>query len=328
MDPRRPVVARPLGLAAVLLIAGCRGDASDGALVARGTVEWTQVDVAPLTAGRVTRVLVEEGARVRAGDTLAILEQPALDAMLAQGEARVAASRAQLRELEAGARNAELARAAAELQATSVEATRTAADSTRLAPLAAAGTVSPQQLDAARAQARVAAARRDAAAAALRLLRVGARPERLRAAGAELTGAQAAAAGTQATARDLTLLAPVDGTVLVRAAEPGAVLATGVPALTLGEPRRPWVRVYVASTDLPRVRVGAAAEVRADGTTRAVPGRVVAIRDRAEFTPRVALTEEERADLVFGVKVAIMDTSGALRAGLPVTVTFPAARAP
>jgi HlyD family secretion protein len=59
-----------------------------------------------------------------------------------------------------------------------------------------------------------------------------------------------------------------------------------------------------------------------------VPGRVVASRDRAEFTPRVALTEEERADLVFGVKVAIADTTGALRAGLPVTVTFPGTAAP
>jgi HlyD family secretion protein len=188
--------------------------------------------------------------------------------------------------------------------------------------------VSQQLLDAARAAARVAAARRDAAAATLRLLRAGPRQERVRAAGAEVTAARAAASGTQATARDLTLLAPVDGAVLVRAAEPGEVIPAGMPAITLGEPRRPWVRVFVASTDLPRLRVGAAAEVRADGQARAVPGRVVSIRDRAEFTPRVALTEEERADLVFGVKVAIADTTGALRAGLPVTVTFPGTAAP
>ncbi|MDF1505540.1 HlyD family efflux transporter periplasmic adaptor subunit, partial [Roseisolibacter sp. H3M3-2] len=145
---------------------------------------------------------------------------------------------------------------------------------------------------------------------------------RVRAAGAELAGARAAASGVEATARDLTLLAPVDGTVLVRAAEPGEVLAAGVPALTLGEPRRPWVRVYVAEGALARVRLGAATSLAADGLARAVPGRVVAIRDRAEFTPRAALTEEERADLVFGVKVAIADTSGALKAGMPVTVTI------
>jgi HlyD family secretion protein len=48
----------------------------------------------------------------------------------------------------------------------------------------------------------------------------------------------------------------------------------------------------------------------------------VAINDKAEFTPRVALTEEERADLLFGVKVELADTTGVLKPGLPATVTF------
>jgi HlyD family secretion protein len=53
---------------------------------------------------------------------------------------------------------------------------------------------------------------------------------------------------------------------------------------------------------------------------------VVAINSKAEFTPRVALTEEERADLLFGVKVAFRDTTGALKPGLPITVRISAAR--
>jgi HlyD family secretion protein len=61
---------------------------------------------------------------------------------------------------------------------------------------------------------------------------------------------------------------------------------------------------------------------------------VVSINDRAEFTPRVALTEDERADLMFGVRVEFADSSGALKPGLPVTVRLSradvteAARAP
>jgi HlyD family secretion protein len=46
----------------------------------------------------------------------------------------------------------------------------------------------------------------------------------------------------------------------------------------------------------------------------------VAINSKAEFTPRVALTEEERADLLFGVKIAFQDNTGALKPGLPITV--------
>jgi HlyD family secretion protein len=71
------------------------------------------------------------------------------------------------------------------------------------------------------------------------------------------------------------------------------------------------------------VRQGQAAVARLDGfPKRPIPGRVVAINPQAEFTPRVALTEGERADLLFGVKVALTDTTGLLRAGLPATVTL------
>ncbi|HEX6051105.1 MAG TPA: hypothetical protein VFZ21_17615, partial [Gemmatimonadaceae bacterium] len=50
--------------------------------------------------------------------------------------------------------------------------------------------------------------------------------------------------------------------------------------------------------------------------------RVSAIATEAEFTPRVALTEKERADLLFGVKLDILDTTGTFKAGLPATVTI------
>jgi HlyD family secretion protein len=51
----------------------------------------------------------------------------------------------------------------------------------------------------------------------------------------------------------------------------------------------------------------------------------VAINNKAEFTPRVALTEEERADLLFGVKIAFHDSAGRLKPGLPITVRIPSA---
>jgi HlyD family secretion protein len=47
------------------------------------------------------------------------------------------------------------------------------------------------------------------------------------------------------------------------------------------------------------------------------------VSPQAEFTPRIALTEQERADLLFGVKVAIADTAGRVKAGLPATVRWP-----
>jgi HlyD family secretion protein len=115
----------------------------------------------------------------------------------------------------------------------------------------------------------------------------------------------------------------VSGVVTSRNAEPGEMLAPGQSALTVGETARQWVRVYVSPAVLPRLRVGQRATATLDAfPDRAIEGRVVAISPRAEFTPRVALTEAERADLLFGVKVAFADTSAMLKAGLPVTVRF------
>src|SRR5438874_1986420 len=114
---------------------------------------------------------------------------------------------------------------------------------------------------------------------------------------------------------------PVGCVVPQRNAEPGEVIGTAVPAMTLGDLAHPYVRIFVNAQALAHVRLGASAE----GVLDASPsvrhaGKVVAINSRAEFTPRVALTEEERADLLFGVKVAFDDTTGALKPGLPITV--------
>jgi HlyD family secretion protein len=81
------------------------------------------------------------------------------------------------------------------------------------------------------------------------------------------------------------------------------------------------VRVYVDERALPRIVVGQRATATLDAfPDRAFTGTVVALNDKAEFTPRVALTESERADLLFGVKVQFTDSTGMLKAGLPVTV--------
>jgi HlyD family secretion protein len=305
------------------LLAACgRGDR--GAIVATGTLEVIEVDVSPLTAGRVARILVDDGDTVRTGDTLAILVQPGSTAEIAQRAAQVGVTRAGLLEAERGSRAAEIARAAAELRAAQAEATRTAADATRARALFRAGAIARQQLDAAEAAAREAAGRRDAANQQLVLLRQGSRVERVQGARAQVAGAQAGLSAAEAAVNDLTLIAPIDAVVLSRNAQPGEVVTPGQSAVTLGDIRRPWVRVYVDTKDVPQIRVGSIVSGKLDGLPgRRFTGRVVAINTKAEFTPRVALTEEERADLKFGVKIEFTDTTGALRPGLPITVSIP-----
>lgn len=309
-------------LLVVIGIAACSGD-DNSAIVATGTLEAVEVDVGPLAPGRVVRVLVKEGDSVRAGDTLAILSQPTSQATVEKSRAEVEASRANLSDVQSGPRAAEIRRAQAELNAATAEVTQTTRDLERARSLARNGTIPLQQRDAAEAAARQAIARRDAATQTLLLLRNGSRSQQIAGARAQVAASQAGLSGAVASAADFTLVAPVAGVVLSRNAEPGEVLATAQPAITLGELQRPWVKVYVNQNDLPFVTVGSVAQGKLDGQpNHTYEGRVVAINTRAEFTPRVALTEEERADLMFGVKVEFSGATGPLKPGLPITVTI------
>ena len=324
-DRNRPVLTRTIpGLAGCLLLAlasACRKDS--GPETAVGTLEMVETNVGPMQVARALRVLVREGDRVRAGDTLVVFSTPTMAAAQAQAAARAQSANQLAQELERGARPAELARAASELKAADADAERSAADLARLEPLAARGDISRAQLDGARAAARSSAGRRDAVRETLRILRDGPRDERRRAAAADSRGANAAAAGIQASANDLVLLAPSDGVVTSRNVEPGEVLGPGQSAISLGQPSRPWARIYVSQFVLPRLHLGDSLAVRLDGDTVVRRGRVSAIASKAEFTPRVALTDKERADLLFGVKIEFNDATDQLKAGLPVTVTLP-----
>ena len=291
--------------------------------MAVGTLEMVEVDVGPLQPARALRVLVQEGDEVQAGDTLVLFTTPTLASSTAQAEARAIAAQEASRELARGARPAEISRAQAELRAAEADADRAAADLGRLEPLAAKGDVSRASLDAVRASVRVTAGRRDAAREALRLIQDGARPERRQAAVAEALGAQAAAEGWRATANDLVLVAPVAGVVSSRNVEPGEVMAAGQSAITVAQPSRPWARIYVSQFVLPTLHPGDSLSARLDGDSTLFRGRISAIATRAEFTPRVALTDKERSDLLFGVKVEFADTTQRLRAGMPISVLLP-----
>src|SRR5688500_10917351 len=320
LPSRTSAVLPVLGLLVMLGTGACSRDDSD-AIEAVGTIEIREHDVAPMTAARVVRLLVDEGAAVDAGDTVAVLSMATLAADIDQARARVATTQAALREAEAGPRTAEIERAEADLRAAEAEADRAAKDLERIRALTEGGALAEQRLDEARTGATTTANRRDALRETLRPLRQGTRPERIAGARGEVETARAALAAAQATRSDLVLLAPVTGIVLGRHAEVGEVVAPGPPVMTVGESSKPWVRVYVSPGDAARLTAGSPAIATLDVVPdREFPGRVSSVATKAEFTPRVALTERERADLLFAVKVELDDSTGMLKAGLPVTV--------
>jgi len=280
-------MTRRVMLAAAALTMAC-GE-SDSSLRIAGTVEIREVRLAPLASGRLTRLLRDEGDSVRAGDTIAILVQPGLDALIAQRRAQASA---------AGSRVSEIIAARADSE-------RTANDFARAKRLREQDIMSAQQYDGLRTA---------AASAAARLHSV-------QAAATESDAAIAALAVTQSVTDELTLVAPADGIILVRYAEPGEVVVVGAPVVNLGLVHQPWIRAYVGERYIARVSLGQTVAVHVDGyPDTTFTGRISEIAPRAEFTPRAALTESERADLVFAIKIAIDDASGRLKSGMPVDV--------
>ncbi len=308
---------RIVGSIAILAMLACGCMPRRTGIHASGTLEMDEIDVSSMVGGRVASLRVDEGDSVRAGDTLAVLDRGELIADVAAQSAQAGRAAAQLQDLRSGPRRPEIEAARSELGAATAQSKLAEADYQRLQSLFEQRVASESDRDRAKSARDAALARQRAASEQVRLLTAGYRSGQIAAAAQAAAAARAQATAARNRAGELVLTAPGTGVVLLKNFEPGELAQPGVPLVTLGNPERLWLRCYVAAPELPRVRLGAPVEISVDGVRDHFRGRVVEIASRAEFTPRAALTEEERANLVFGVKVAVDPSNGVLKAGLP-----------
>jgi HlyD family secretion protein len=118
---------------------------------------------------------------------------------------------------------------------------------------------------------------------------------------------------------------PSAGTVLATYARAGEVVQAGQPLYRIANLASVDVRAYVAETQLAQVHLGSDAEVAVDagtGTLRTLRGKVTWISSQAEFTPTPIQTREERADLVYAVKIRVANDESLLKVGMPADVRF------
>lgn len=117
---------------------------------------------------------------------------------------------------------------------------------------------------------------------------------------------------------DTEAASPIDGVVLSKAAEVGEVLAAGTTVVTVGDVARPWLRAYINERDLGRVKLGDKVNITTDSFPGKVyPGRVSFISSEAEFTPKQIQTTEERAKLMYRVKIDVENPRGELKSNMP-----------
>lgn len=139
---------------------------------------------------------------------------------------------------------------------------------------------------------------------------------------AGLEEAKAALAIAQIQAGYASVTAPADGVVTQVAISEGENAQPGRTLATITDLGRLYVSIYVPETRISEVSIGDRASVTSQGSSRTFEGQVVFIASQAEFTPSNLQTAEQRAKLVYEVRLEIDNIGDELKPGMPVDVEF------
>jgi multidrug resistance efflux pump len=266
--------------------------------------------------------------------------------------AAVAAARARLRRLQAGARPEEIEQAASDYAGADTELKWARQKLERIRRLTPTLGASAEEYDASTAALSRAQAQLGTAAAKLKLLQAGSRLEEIDEAAAELRRVQANSdlldAGTrpeevavaeakvvemrgklrevEANLAEAVVRAPGRAVVEVLAVRKGDLVPPNQPILRVLKADDLWVKVYVPETQLGKVRLHQAVEVRIDSyPDKHFDGTVEQIASESEFTPRNVQSADERRHQVFGIKVRVADPDGVFKSGMAADVRVPLA---
>jgi HlyD family secretion protein len=291
---------------------------------------------------------------LKQAETALEVNRRVLPAEVDRARAAVKALKAQLTEAETGLRSQEVERARLLVEATRATSENAARENARYAELFKNGVVAERTRDNVRVQFETARREHERAVEAYKLAREGTRREqidtarsrlaegeavlrlaesnlkKIDAAVQEVEAARARAESAQAALRlaeiqlaYTELRAPFGGIVVSRSLEPGEVVSAGQEVLSLADLSTVDLKVFVAETEVGKVKPGQPVEVRTDTfPDKTYPGTVAFISPEAEFTPKIIQTHKERVKLVYLVKISVPNPDLELKSGMPADAWF------
>lgn len=269
---------------------------------AYGNFEAIEVVVSAQTTGQIESFLPKEGMQLARGDTVALIDTTQLGLERAQLRSQRSAVAARRDEATEQLRVLEVQR---EIAQRTLERTQRLADS---------NAATRQQLDQAEREFRVINAQMDAV-----------RAQRTSVSLEEASNSARVAQIAERIVRS-NVVNPRKGTVLSIFAREGEVVQAGQPLYRIADLDTLTLRAYVTGTQLSAISLGQQVEVNignSDQGLSSLSGRVTWISSSAEFTPTPVQTRDERADLVYAVKIDVANPNGILKIGMPGDVTFP-----
>ena len=307
--------------AASLALAAC-APAGDAPLT--GYIEGEYIRVAAPFAGTLQQLSVRRGAQVAAGAPLFALERENEAAARREAAERLAAAEARLANLQTGKRPPEVETVTEQLQQARAARELSTANLKRQQQLFGSGFVSAAAVDDARAQLKRDEAHVAELTAAVATTKMPARTGEIRAAEAETRAAREVVAQSIWRLAQRAVAAPAAGLVNDTYYTVGDFVPAGGPVVSVLPPGNVKARFYVSESMLARVRAGAQVKLACDGCGAPIPAMVDYVSNRAEYTPPVLYSKENRGKLVFLVEARPAAADAAkLKPGQPVDVTLP-----
>jgi multidrug resistance efflux pump len=313
-------------------------------LVLIGTVDSNQVIVSPQIAGRISKLLVDEGTQVKQGDLIALIDPAELEAQARAAAAMIDSLRSQVNSTQAtkeatqGSTTSNVANAQARLQSaraqlTQAEATlvRVQSDSQRTIDLAASGVASEQERVQAESnlkaqQATVQALKDQVTASEADLNTAVANTHQAHAAESNVRSMQGQLANAEEQLKEADvrlgytkIYAPVSGTVSVRAAREGEVLTAGQPIVTIVDLSDTWVRAAIPETYADHIGLGDILRIQLPGGT-ITSGKVFFKSAEADFATQRDVSRRKRDIKTIVLKVRLANPKGAYVPGMTADV--------
>lgn len=292
-----------LGLCSLLALFSACGNGAPK-YDATGTFETTEVLVSAEASGRLLYFDIEEGMLLKAGEEVGVVDTVQLYLKKLQLEASIKSVEEQRPDI------------LKQVAATKEQISAAQRERNRVANLLKVGAANQKQLDDAEDQ--------------LEVLR-----KQLVAQNSTLSNShqsltwQSSSVGIQVAQvedqlKKCHITSPITGTVLAKYAEAGELTAMGTPLFKVADTEQMYLRAYITSEQLLQVKLGQKVTVFSDYGTdehKQYPGVVTWISDTSEFTPKTILTKNERANLVYAVKIAVHN-DGLLKIGMYGGVEF------
>ena len=268
------------------MMAACRGHEKD--YDATGTFEATETTVFAEQSGALLSFDVNEGDQIEAARQVGLIDTMQTWLKIQQMDATKAVYQSQKPDMER------------QIAATRQQLTKAQQDEQRYRELVADGAAPSKMLDDATSQVKVL---QKQLAAQISSLSTSTQTLDKQTAAAEVQKAQ-----LQDMLRKCHIMTPAKGTVLEKYVERGEFVSVGKPLFKMADTESMYLRAYVTSVQLQHMKTGQQVKVFADygdGQRKEYAGTISWISSRSEFTPKTILTDDERADLVYAIKVAI-----------------------